>query len=152
MRLSAHRHDLGNPVERRLDVAGLFGHQEKAEVLAVRRHHIAEAVDDLPAQGRQHPALELVFLGEVEIFLMVTDLKLVKPPADHRKQGADPAAQHQRPPRDDFLAFRVMGVDAHHLSSRLYQNAAMQLAEGRREHRVDRNGRRHLEDQRPYRQ
>ncbi len=49
----AQRHQRGNGVERRRDIAGLFGHQHGPVGGPVHRQGHAETVDDAPARRRQ---------------------------------------------------------------------------------------------------
>src|SRR3990167_2920754 len=104
-------------VERRFNVARFVGHQQKSEILAVRRQYFSKPVDDLAAQRRDDAGVELIFLRKALVFFVVEHLQLKQPRADAGEQQAETAAKYRCAAGDDFLLFRIVRIDAHRYTS-----------------------------------
>ncbi len=84
--------------QRRLEIAGLLGHDDDPIILPVIGERDAEAVEDAPARRRQQPQIDAVLVGKDGVAVLFEDLQLIHaagedsrraPPG--RRRGGRPA-------------------------------------------------------------
>ena len=78
----AHLDQRTERVERRRDIAGLLGDDDKVIILLVFGERDPEAIENSPAHRRYQPQADAVFVRENRIALRVHNLQLVHPPAN----------------------------------------------------------------------
>jgi hypothetical protein len=86
-------HQRAEPLERRIQVLHVLGHDLEHEARRVLRQQRAAAVVDEPAHGRDHREPHAVLVGARAVVVVLQHLQLQQPAGEHRGQHA---AHHER--------------------------------------------------------
>jgi len=100
----AHLDQRTERVERRRDIAGLLGDDDKMIVLLVFGERDPEAIENSPAHRRYQPQADAVLVRENRITLRVQNLQLVHSPADGGEKQSLTASEDRRAPGEQLLA------------------------------------------------
>jgi hypothetical protein len=105
------RHELVDGVERRLDVAGLIGHELRAIGRAVAGQRHAEAVDDAAARRRDEADADAVLVRQHLVAVRLHHLEEIEPPRHRGEErrlaaGEEQGATGQHVAAGDLALFR----------------------------------------------
>ena len=131
-------------VERRRDIAGLLGDDDKMIVLLVFGERDPEAIENSPAHRRYQPQADAVLVRENRVTLRIHNLQLVHSPADGGEKQCLTAGEDRRAPGKQLLAKRIPP----HCASVRTDQGALTAAQQKTGDRKNRDGQHRAENRR----